>query len=412
MFALIVAGEAIFGLPFHVSRFFRRTTMEVFDLTNTDLGKAQAAYGVTAMLAYFPGGPLADRYSSRKLLTISLLLTTVGGLYMTTFPGVYGSIAVWGFFGISTILFFWAALIRATRDWGGHDEQGRAFGILDGGRGFLAAILATLGAFVFAYVFPEGKSATMEQKEDALRIIIYSYAAVTLAAAALVWFCVPEPKISSEERKAKNESTWLHVRQILSMPLVWLQAIIILCAYVGFKGFDNFTLFANEAYGMAEAEAAKMVSYAAWLRPVAAIGAGLLADRIRSTRVIFIFFGILLASNLYFGLAEPNPAAPGIFLANMALSSSAVFALRGVYFALFEEANVPTYLTGTAVGIVSVIGYTPDIFVSLLGGILLDNSPGVAGHQHYFLMVAGFAAAGLIATLLFISKRRKLADHE
>ena len=47
-----------------------------------------------------------------------------------------------GFFGVTTILFFWAALIRATRDWGGNNAQGRAFGLLDGGRGLLAALLA------------------------------------------------------------------------------------------------------------------------------------------------------------------------------------------------------------------------------------------------------------------------------
>ena len=37
------------------------------------------------------------------------------------------SVWLWGFFGVSTILLFWAALIRATRDWGGPDAQGRAF---------------------------------------------------------------------------------------------------------------------------------------------------------------------------------------------------------------------------------------------------------------------------------------------
>ncbi len=425
MLALIVAGEAIFGLPFHVARFFRRTVLEVFDLTNTELGSAQAVYGVTAMLAYFPGGPIADRFSARKLLCVSLVLTTAGGLYMATFPGLRGSMVVWGFFGFSTIIFFWAALIRATRDWGGHDEQGRAFGLLDGGRGLLAAILASLGVAVFAYVFPEGKEATLAQKEDALRIVIYGYAAATLAAAALVWFCVPDGDAGSDRRDDRvlgsanpvdaaahigKGATPLamgsvhHVKRVLAMPLVWMQALIVLCAYVGFKGFDNFSLFAVEAYGMSEADAAQYASYAAWTRPLAALGAGLLADRIRSTRVLLIFFGILLASELYFAFAEPDAGATALLLANMMVASAAIFALRGVYFALFKEATVPPSVTGTAVGVVSVIGYAPDIFVSLLGGILLDRSPGVAGHQHFFLMMAAFSLVGLFVTMVFIRR--------
>lgn len=414
MLALIVAGEAIFGLPFHVARFFRKTVLDVFGLTNTELGAAQAVYGVTAMLAYFPGGPLADRFSARKLLCVSLLLTTAGGLYMTSFPGLRGSMFIWGFFGFSTILFFWAAMIRATREWGGHDEQGRAFGLLDGGRGLLAAILALLGVVVFSYVFPEGKEATLEQKEDALRIVIYGYAAATLGAAVLVWFFVPDshedPDWADTQAETKAEGAIHHVRRVIFMPLVWMQALIVLCAYVGFKGFDNFTLYAVEVYEMKEDKAALYVSYAAWLRPVAALAAGLLADRIRSTRVILIFFAILLAADLYFVVGEPDKSATGMLLANIMVASAAVFALRGVYFALFEEATVPPSVTGTAVGIVSVIGYTPDIFVSLLGGILLDRSPGAEGHQHFFLMQAAFAGLGLLVTIAFMKMSKEASS--
>jgi predicted MFS family arabinose efflux permease len=57
---LILAGEMIFSLPFHTARFFRPTLLEVFGFSNTQLGDAFAIYGITAMLAYFPGGALAD----------------------------------------------------------------------------------------------------------------------------------------------------------------------------------------------------------------------------------------------------------------------------------------------------------------------------------------------------------------
>ena len=43
IFSLICAGEAIFTLPYHVTRFFRPTFLEVFDLTATELGVAQSA---------------------------------------------------------------------------------------------------------------------------------------------------------------------------------------------------------------------------------------------------------------------------------------------------------------------------------------------------------------------------------
>ena len=77
---LILAGEMIFSLPFHTARFFRPTLLEAFDFSNTELGDAFAVYGICAMLAYFPGGALADRYPARKLISASLLATAAGGL--------------------------------------------------------------------------------------------------------------------------------------------------------------------------------------------------------------------------------------------------------------------------------------------------------------------------------------------
>ena len=64
---IVVSGEAIFLLPFVVPRVFRPTLLDVFQITNLELGTAFSLYGVVAMLSYFPGGPLADRFSVRKL---------------------------------------------------------------------------------------------------------------------------------------------------------------------------------------------------------------------------------------------------------------------------------------------------------------------------------------------------------
>lgn len=107
IFSLICAGEAIFTLPYHVTRFFRPTFLEVFELSATQLGVAQSAYGFIAMIAYFFGGPLADRFEPRLLLASSLWATALGGVYLASFPDVFGVMLVWGFFGLTSILLFW-----------------------------------------------------------------------------------------------------------------------------------------------------------------------------------------------------------------------------------------------------------------------------------------------------------------
>lgn len=408
MAGLILAGEAIYTLPFHVARFFRPTVLEVFGLTNTELGTAQAAYGVIAMLAYFPGGALADRFSARRLMALSLWSTAAGGLYMATLPGYKGSVLLWGFFGISTILFFWAALIRATREWGGADQQGRAYGLLDGGRGLLAAALASLATLAFGLLFPESDATGIEEKKHALVLIIYGYALVTFAAGVFIWFALPDHQPGAHDpqpqRQAGSEAVWNHIIHVLRLPAVWLISVVVVCAYVGYKGFDNYTLYAVQVYGMNEVEAARLVATGAWMRPVAALGIGMLGDRLGVSRMtVACFFG-LLVSQLVFAVYTPHPDVVWVLWFNILVGSATMFGLRALYFALLEEVNVPAALTGTAVGLISVIGYTPDIFVYYLGGILLDRNPGITGHQHFFYLLAAFTVVGLLSSFALLRR--------
>ncbi|HEX9004492.1 MAG TPA: MFS transporter, partial [Blastocatellia bacterium] len=82
-------------------------------------------------------------------------------------------------------------------------------------------------------------------------------------------------------------------------------------------------------------------------------------------------------------------------------------ALRAIYFALFQEARVPMAVTGSAVGLVCLLGFTPDVFMPALIGYLLDRTPGAAGHQHVFGLLAVFATVGLLSTIFFQRVTRK-----
>ena len=62
-----------------------------------------------------------------------------------------------------------------------------------------------------------------------------------------------------------------------------------------------------------------------------------------------------------------------------------------------EKGEIPLLLTGTAVGVVSLIGYTPDIFIGPLMGYFLDEYPGALGHQCVFALLAVFSLVGFLA---------------
>ena len=210
MLALIVAGEAVFFLPFVLPRVFRPTLLDVFHLTNLQLGIAFSVYGVVAMLAYFPGGPLADRFSARKLMCFALVATSIGGFALAMIPSLAALKVLYGFWGVTTILLFWAPLIRATRAWGGAKLPGRAFGILDGGRGLVAAAIGSGAVALFSFFMPaEVQNATLDQRADAFRQVIFLFSGITFAAAVFVWFALPRrPNRPTTYRTSSDREEW------------------------------------------------------------------------------------------------------------------------------------------------------------------------------------------------------------
>ncbi|MAI78767.1 MAG: MFS transporter [Deltaproteobacteria bacterium] len=404
---LIIAAETIFCLPYHVARYFRPSLLLTLDLSNTELGFLQTAYGVMAMLAYIPGGMIADLFPARRLLTASLVCTGFGGFYFATLPGYNGLWPLFAFWGLTSILLFWGALIRATREWGTARSQGRAYGFLDGGRGLLAAAMATVAVIIFGLTFPSDPTqVTPEGRASALRSVILFYTAITFLAALCTWFFVQEPTEKDPSSKKAHLSK-KQLRQLFQTKTLWLQAGIIICAYVTFKGVDNYSLFAAQAWGFTEVESAKLSALSTWIRPMAAVAAGYLADRFLSSRIISLSFVGLVFWYLFFGLSQPAPSMVGLLITGVLMTSCAVFAMRAVYFALLEEGHIKAASTGTAVGIVSFIGYSPDVFQGPLSGWLLDHSPGATGHMNYFLALALFAGVGFIISLWFTKETRK-----
>ncbi len=404
---LVIAGEMVFGLPFHIARFFRPTMLDVFGFTNTQLGDIFAIYGITATLSFFPGGAMADRFSARKLLTTALIATAAGGLYMSTIPGAAQMAVLYGYFGVTSIFLLWGALIRATREWGGENAQGVAFGTLEGGRGLIAALVAVTGVALLAIFMPEDASlATDAERRAGLRSVILLYSAVAFGAGLLVWFVVPDS--DAESLSARNP--FLGMLEVLNRPLIWAQAAVVITAYSLFKGTDYYSLYAQQAFGIDEVDAARLAAYGAYIRVFAALAAGFLADRFGAARSGLVAFAVLAVAFLALGAITPELVGMSVIIVTAAITLCAVFALRAVYFALLEETRTPRHITGAAVGLVSVVGFTPDIFFAPIAGRILDADPGIEGHMNLFVLLAAMAAAGIGAAIWLMRLQRNNSE--
>ena len=215
LFTLIIAGEAIFFLPFILARVFRPTMLEFFQISNTELGLWFSIYGLVAMVSYLLGGILADRFQARNLMAGALWLTSAGGIVMALGPPGRLMALLYGFWGFTTICLFWAAMIRATRNWGGVDFQGRAFGWLEGGRGSVAAVLGTISFFIFA-------------RDGDFRKVILVTSGITFVVGFLVRAFVPDD--TSKGGRTPFRDAIKEINSLLGRRNIWLLSLIIICA--------------------------------------------------------------------------------------------------------------------------------------------------------------------------------------
>ncbi|MBT8274147.1 MAG: MFS transporter, partial [Bacteroidia bacterium] len=392
---VILAGESVFILPFVLARVFRPTVLEVFELTNLELGLCFSVYGIVAMASYPFGGPLADKFPPRKLIAGALWMTGLGGFVYATYPSFTVLKILYGYWGLTTIFMFWAAMIKATRIWGGTKSQGKAFGFLDGGRGLVGALFGTLGVFIFSlFVVGEVSELTTEDARAAFSQVILVSSGIVMFVGILVWFFLKlDPE--TEKRVIIDKITTSQIKEVLRLPSVWLLMVIILSGYVGYKITDVFSLYAQDVMRYDQVQSAQVGTFLLYIRPVVGILIGILADRSRITLLLLLSFAISLVGALLYAMGFVLESMTIMFFISIFIVAAGVYGVRSLYFAVMQRGQIPLILTGTAVGIISLIGYTPDIFVGPSMGYLLDNSPGIEGHRHVFWMLALFSFIGV-----------------
>ncbi len=401
MFALIIAGEAIFLLPFILMRVFKPVIREAFVISDAQIGEAQALYGITAVISYFFGGFIADKLEARKLLSISLILTAIGGFWMTMIPSIFTLKILYAFWGVSTIFLFWAALIKATRQWGNAHNQGLSFGLLDGGRGFFAATIALSGAAILSFFFPaDSIEITFENKVQTLQYIIGTITAIVFLVALLVWFVLPKEEIEKSDSK-EFQFDFKQALGLIKQRKVLFHSLIILCAYCAYKLTGTYGTYARDVWNYSLEESTYFAVFIQYIRPIAAITVGWVADKFVPSKLIIPSFTILIIASAVLGLGifyDQPIFLSFTFFVFMALGT---YALRGLYFAIIEETKTPLQLTGTLVGIISVVGFTPDIFMSLFVGYMLGENPTIVEYQNLYSLFTIIPIIGLLAAIGF-----------
>jgi len=276
-------------------------------------------------------------------------------------------------------------------------------GMLDGGRGLAAAAFGSALVFAVAALAPD-LSTTADQRL-ALQVIYGATITFTLLIAVGIWI-----SLSNFENISASSSQWNFKKTLecLKDIRVWLLSLVVLGSYCGYKGIDNYSIYLVDVYGMDLESSSLFTSIIFWLRPLAALVTGFVADKLhrrhRSGRFLILFALLFLGGLSQLLLAYNGFAHFYYGFAVIVLSAGFAYALRAIYFSVFGDLEIPSYLIGTVTGIVSFVGFAPDIFFGLVTGRLIDSYPGLPGFQYAFVFTGLCLLAGAMASLMLWRK--------
>jgi len=183
-----------------------------------------------------------------------------------------------------------------------------------------------------------------------------------------------------------------------------------LCGYQLFWATYSFSAYMQQNYGLTAVAVGSITVAKLWMRPIGAAAAGFAGDYLNREKVLAIL--LLFASISLGGLVIlPTTAGIPMLLAVVLSIGILTYAVRGIFWATLESCNIDNRIKGLAIGAISLLGYSPDIYLPLINGALLQRYPGKLGYGIYFAGIAIMGVLGAIAAwrLKVIIARREVA---
>ncbi len=397
---LAVSYVSMYYVPY-LYYYFGNQMVEYFNTDLPTIASFVQVYGTVAFILYIPAGVVADMFGAKKLMVVSLAMTSVLSLLygMTTSVSVVKWITIG--MAVSTILTFWSAWLKSIARAGGPGESAKSFGLVYSMTGIFTVLFGTICTFIVG------------DDSSNLKWVLYFYAVVFALTAVLVQLVFPNDHDGDVK---ENEDEKFHLRSVLDvakMPVVWYIGLAAMAWYMFQSTTATYNQYLPEVYNLTF----KQTSFVSvWRTNGVIILAGptaiYLQSKVRQTTKAMNILGGVAAALIAALILLPNQstlAVPAIILvlaiAFMSLGS------RSIYYATVEEAKIPMKVVGTATGIISLIAYISDMFIHTIAAKMITNEAGevyLPGFKNLFTFQYAILAFAVLMTLLIYREVKKV----
>ena len=394
--AIISSGAYVVYLTYLARYSFYDQVIDGLKITNSQLGVLYGLYGTTATIAYFPGGVLADKVRVKYLATLGFAMSAILTFWYSTAPS-YGQLKIiFLLFGLCTTFIFWGIRYKAIRLVSTEENYSTNIGISYGIVGVVGLVVSFISIAIFeAFADPT----------QGFKIVLMFFAIINAVFAVLSFICIP--KFADEFAIERKKFNFSEVVQAFKHPGVWLTTLCMFFVYTVYTSLA-YTVSLLTAIG-ATAAIASIVgtirTYGTSLFSSPIIGG--IAQKKTPSKTIIVC-GIITAVSLAVMAVAPKSA--GFIIPSVVLIIVLSFFLNGAYgvtSSMLTETNVPVAIFGSASGILSVIGFIPDMFVSPIAGKWLDTYDAAGAYTRIFAVLAVSAALAVLCALLVRVYKKK-----
>ncbi len=398
--ALGLAGGSIYFLPY-IKYVFYDAQIASMGISNTQSGLMLTMYTIGNMVLYIPGGVLADKISPKKALTVSLISTTVLA-YIYAFSMNFAlAMVIWLGLSFSTAFVFWSSLMKAVRIVGTEQEQGFMYGLYYACNGIAGALTNVLALNLY-------KTAGGDMISGFERAVIGGGSVAGIAGIILI-FLLKENKAGAGAEDGEPKFRISDLGKLLRKPVVWIISLIVFCGYGYYSSTSYFNPYLTEVIGVSPESSGLVSIIRNYLLLLLAPIGGLLADKVFKSTCKWLGTAFLTLAAL-FGIVMILPSNISPLAASLYTLIPGAFAMMmyGVVFSSVSEAGIPRIMTGTAIGIASIIGYLPDSIYSVIFGSWMDKH-GAGGYNYIFtfLICTGILGAVLAFIIYKLGKKNR-----
>lgn len=374
--------------------------LELWDISKTQFGILMSIYGIVHNIFYIGFSWAQDRFSPRVLIPVNMIF---GGL-TTYFLGQTSNFAMLCFLFVMLSLWcegaFWPAVLASVRKTTSNSNQGKIFGLLEGGRGCVELVQNTAVVGLYAYL---GHSVL------GLKLAFMGNACVMIVLGVISWFILPKETLlkSGGDSQKANKEVKEGMKTILKLPELWLGGLTGFVVFMSYTTMPFFLTFLKDVYILpVMAITIFGIASTSGGRITVALPAGFIADKFfggpsGGMRAGLVAIAVLSVAMI---LLPKDPSYAMVAMILMMLMSFIFFYMRSLFFAPFGEMGIPQRFSGSAIAFAAFIIYLPATFAYGLWGTLLDAYQGAEGYNFLFVILLSIVCVGtLLATVL---KRR------